>query len=292
MVEEKKREEFLRRSRARTGVAFASWGRSAFRVLCPAVVLAMCAGDDSSRGHSLLIRRNSPGGRRVRGARPRRARGCGRGLRAFRVGGGRRARRRGAREEPGARRRPARGVGARGAGARGRRPVRSDAVRRVRERRNRDLSRHRADVAPHLRRPAGVPVPGKARRGGEGRERRRRPDAGSGPSATALALAGAVRRAHADLLEAREDQRLVDEQIDTWKQIDETIRARYAAGMGTQQDVLRAQSERTRLLQQRRRDQAAEEEAIAELRRLLDLPPDAPVAAAARLIPGAPLDGS
>ena len=110
------------------------------------------------------------------------------------------------------------------------------------------------------------------------------------PERTALALAGAVRRAHADLLEAREDQRLVDEQIDTWKQIDETIRARYAAGMGTQQDVLRAQSERTRLLQQRRRDQAAEEEAVAELRRLLDLPPDAPVAAAARLIPGAPLE--
>ncbi|MFI5120085.1 MAG: TolC family protein, partial [Thermoanaerobaculia bacterium] len=110
------------------------------------------------------------------------------------------------------------------------------------------------------------------------------------PERAALALAGSVRRAHADLLEARENQRLVDEQIETWRQIDETIRARYSAGMGTQQDVLRAQSERTRLLQQRRRDQAAEEGALAELRRLLDLPPDAPVVAAARLIPGTPLD--
>lgn len=109
------------------------------------------------------------------------------------------------------------------------------------------------------------------------------------PERAALALAGSVRRAHADLLEARENQRLVDEQIETWKQIDETIRARYAAGMGTQQDVLRAQSERTRLLQQRRRDEAAEEAALAELRRLLDLPPDAPVVAAARLLPGAAL---
>ena len=110
------------------------------------------------------------------------------------------------------------------------------------------------------------------------------------PQRTALALAGSVRRAHADLLEARENQRLVNEQIETWRQMDETIRARYAAGMGTQQDVIRAQSERTRLLQQRRRDQAVEEEALANLRRLLDLPHDAPVAGAARLLPGAPLD--
>ena len=110
------------------------------------------------------------------------------------------------------------------------------------------------------------------------------------PQRTALALAGSVRRAHADLLEARENQRLVDEQIETWRQMDETIRARYAAGMGTQQDVIRAQSERTRLLQQRRRDQAVEEEALANLRRLLDLPHDAPVAGAARLLPGASLD--
>ena len=110
------------------------------------------------------------------------------------------------------------------------------------------------------------------------------------PERAALALAGAVRRAHADLLEARENQRLVEEQIETWRQMDETIRARYAAGMGTQQDVIRAQSERTRLLQQRRRDEASEEGALAELRRLLDLPPDAPVAAAARLLPGSAFD--
>lgn len=109
------------------------------------------------------------------------------------------------------------------------------------------------------------------------------------PERAALALGGAVRRAHADLLEARENQRLVDEQVATWRQMDETIRARYAAGMGTQQDVIRAQSEQTRLLQQRRRDQAAEEGALAELRRLLDFSPEAPVAAAARLSPGVSL---
>jgi outer membrane protein TolC len=105
----------------------------------------------------------------------------------------------------------------------------------------------------------------------------------------ALALEGAVRRAWADLLEARENQRLVDEQIETWKGIDETIRARYAAGMGTQQDILRAQSERTRLLQQRRRDEAAEGTALSELRRLLGRGVDAPVPTAQRLVPGVPL---
>ena len=82
----------------------------------------------------------------------------------------------------------------------------------------------------------------------------------------------------------------MDEQIETWRQIDETIRARYAAGMGTQQDVLRGQSERTRLLQQRRRDEAAEAAALVEVRRLLDRDADAHVVTASRLVPGAPLD--
>jgi len=61
------------------------------------------------------------------------------------------------------------------------------------------------------------------------------------------------------------------------------IRARYSAGMGTQQDILRAQSERTRLLQQRRRDEASEQRALAVLRSLLFRPPGAPIPTAGRL---------
>lgn len=108
----------------------------------------------------------------------------------------------------------------------------------------------------------------------------------TGPERVALALEGAVRRGYATLLEAREDLRLVDEQMEAWREIEDVIRVRYSAGLGTQQDVLRAQSERTRLLQQRRRDQAAEESALVEMRQLLDRPPDAPVPTQRRLVPG------
>lgn len=85
-----------------------------------------------------------------------------------------------------------------------------------------------------------------------------------------LGVEGAVRRAYADLLLARVNRRVVEEQIGTWKEIEEVTRNRYAAGMGTQQDVLRAQAEGTRLLQQRVRDEAASESALAEISRLLE----------------------
>jgi hypothetical protein len=84
-----------------------------------------------------------------------------------------------------------------------------------------------------------------------------------------LGVEGAVRRAYADLLLARVNRRVVEEQIGAWKEIEEVTRNRYAAGMGTQQDVLRAQAEGTRLLQQRVRDEAAEETARTELARVL-----------------------
>ncbi|HEX2799991.1 MAG TPA: TolC family protein [Thermoanaerobaculia bacterium] len=109
------------------------------------------------------------------------------------------------------------------------------------------------------------------------------------PERVALALEAAVRRGYASLVEARENLRLVDEQVETWREIEEVVRVRYSAGMGTQQDVLRAQSERTRLLQQRRKDEAAEEGALVELRRLLYRPPEAPVPTERRLVPGEPL---
>jgi outer membrane protein TolC len=119
--------------------------------------------------------------------------------------------------------------------------------------------------------------------------------AGTRPERVALSLAAGVKRAYADLLEAREEIRLVDEQIETWRDIEAVIRARYSAGMGTQQDILRAQSERTRLLQQRRRDGASESRALAVLRGLLFRPPDAPIPTSGRLsavlVPGAPASG-
>ncbi len=106
------------------------------------------------------------------------------------------------------------------------------------------------------------------------------------PERVALSLAASVKRAYASLLEAREDLKLVDEQLQTWRDIEDVTRARYTAGMGTQQDLLRAQSERTRLLQQHRRDEAAERTAASELRRLLYRPLDASVQTEGRLVPG------
>lgn len=130
-----------------------------------------------------------------------------------------------------------------------------------------------------------IPFPGKLGL----RERVARADAdrsATGPERVALALEGAVRRGYATLLQTREDVRLVDEQIEAWREIEEVIRVRYSAGLGSQQDVLRAQSEKTRLLQRRRRDEAAEQGALVDLRQLLYRPADAPIPTALRLVPG------
>lgn len=104
-----------------------------------------------------------------------------------------------------------------------------------------------------------------------------------------LSVEAAVRRAAARLLEARELRDVTREQGETWERIEAVARNRYAAGMGTQQDVLRAQSERTRLLQQARRDETAQRIALAELRRLLLRGPDEPVTLSGRLADAVPV---
>ena len=98
-----------------------------------------------------------------------------------------------------------------------------------------------------------------------------------------LAIEADVRRAAARLLEAREPRALTREQGETWERIESVARSRYAAGLGTQQEVLRAQAERTRLLQQSRRDEGAARAAEAELRRLLLREPESPVEVEGRL---------
>ncbi len=105
-----------------------------------------------------------------------------------------------------------------------------------------------------------------------------------------LAVEAAVRRAYADILLSRVNLGVVEEQIDTWKDIEEVTRSRYSAGMGSQQDVLRAQSENTRLLQQRLRDEAAEEKARTALARVLQRPVAAAEIGGTRFAPP-PADG-
>lgn len=98
-----------------------------------------------------------------------------------------------------------------------------------------------------------------------------------------LSVEAAVRRAATRLLEARALQAATRGQGETWERIEAVARNRYAAGLGSQQDVLRAQAERTRLLQQARRDETAGRVALAELRRLLQRGPDEPVSLTGKL---------
>jgi outer membrane protein, heavy metal efflux system len=102
-----------------------------------------------------------------------------------------------------------------------------------------------------------------------------------------LGVEASVRRAWAALASARESLALTDGQIATWKEIGELTRSRYAAGMGSQQDLLRAQGERTRLEQQRVRDEAAEELGRVELSRILLRPVGPEVEPAPVLLRGA-----
>ncbi|KAA0249609.1 MAG: TolC family protein [Acidobacteria bacterium] len=104
-----------------------------------------------------------------------------------------------------------------------------------------------------------------------------------------LSVEAEVRRAAAGLAEARASRRLVEEQEAAWAAIEEVTRSRYAAGMGTQQDVLRTQAERTRLRQRSLREEAAVASARAELRRLLGRDPGEPGAIDALLSPSAGL---
>ena len=106
-----------------------------------------------------------------------------------------------------------------------------------------------------------------------------------------LALEGAVRRAYYGLLAARELQALTGEQREVLQRIEVVVRARYAVGQGAQTDVLRVQTEVTRI-ERRAIEQAAEADVrLTEINRLLARPLDTPVATTARLAL-APLAGS
>jgi outer membrane protein TolC len=98
-----------------------------------------------------------------------------------------------------------------------------------------------------------------------------------------LAIEASVKRAYYGLLQARELQSLTSEQRALWSDIEVVVRARYAVGQGAQPDVLRVQTEVTRI-EQRAIEQAAEAELrVAELNRLLARPLDTPIETPSRL---------
>ena len=65
-----------------------------------------------------------------------------------------------------------------------------------------------------------LPFPGKLRLAEE-IAKKDAERAATAPDRAVLALSGAVRRAHAGLLEARENVRIVEEQVETWNGIEE-----------------------------------------------------------------------
>jgi len=98
-----------------------------------------------------------------------------------------------------------------------------------------------------------------------------------------LRVAADVKRAYYGLVLARELQTLTRELRETWRETEAVVRARYAAGLGAQQDVLRVQVELTRV-EQSEAEQAAEADIrLAELNRLLARPPDSPIETSGKL---------
>jgi cobalt-zinc-cadmium efflux system outer membrane protein len=96
-----------------------------------------------------------------------------------------------------------------------------------------------------------------------------------------LGLMAGVRRAYHELIHARELLDLLREQEVLYDTVVAASRERYAAGQGSQADLLRAQAERLRLGLARAERATAEAVGRAELNRLLSRPPDMAVETAA-----------
>jgi len=98
-----------------------------------------------------------------------------------------------------------------------------------------------------------------------------------------LATAAEVERAYVDLLLVRGQAELLVRLEGLWKEAEATVRSRYEVGTVPQSDLLRAQLERTRLMQRRIALELAERSAVETLNRLRGHPLDEPIATERRL---------
>ena len=87
-------------------------------------------------------------------------------------------------------------------------------------------------------------------------------------AAIALGITYGMRKAIADLLLARQNLAIIQDQRGATSDIEELTRARYSAGLATQLDVLRAQAEVARFDQMRLHEEGLAASAIAEVNRL------------------------
>jgi outer membrane protein TolC len=95
---------------------------------------------------------------------------------------------------------------------------------------------------------------------------------GHGVERARLTLVYGLRRGYAQLLLARENLALLDEQERQVRDLEALTRSRYAVGLAEQADVLRAQAELARLAQMRAHEDALRVSAEAELNRIAARP--------------------
>jgi outer membrane protein, heavy metal efflux system len=92
-----------------------------------------------------------------------------------------------------------------------------------------------------------------------------------------LSLVGSVKRAYYGLLLARGLAALALEQRNVWQEVQETARVRYASAVGSQQEMLRAQVEATRVQALHAQHHAEARARLAQLNALLGRPADTSV---------------
>ena len=98
-----------------------------------------------------------------------------------------------------------------------------------------------------------------------------------------LSLIASVKRSYYGLLLARRLADLAREQGEVWRDVQEAARARYASAVGSQQEMLRAQAEATRLQAFHAQHHAEARARLAQLNGLLGRAPDTPVESQAPL---------
>ncbi len=119
-----------------------------------------------------------------------------------------------------------------------------------------------------------IPWPGKLSLAGRVAESEAKEIERGAVGRSELAIEARVRNAWYDLLLARAIDGIIDDRHAAAAQIEATTRARYAAGLGVQQDVLRAQIELARLDELKATQQATIAARTAEINRLVGSPQD------------------
>lgn len=128
-----------------------------------------------------------------------------------------------------------------------------------------------------------LPWPGKLRLAGEEATLRAEEVKSGAVQRARLSVEARVRRAYYEYLFARELLMLIEDRDRSWREIAAVTQDRYAAGLGAQQDVLRAQVEVLRLDEARADQGALVANRRAELDRLLGRTLDSPIETDQRL---------